>query len=236
MAHLPIGGPAGSLARLSGLAVERKIYANINNTNPILREDSPERRAVERLLAARSGQGHEFVMGGWHTLAAATPGPAPRDEFWNTFHFGPRAASYLAGAPLPRWPGGNAPWAAMSLTLTQTAIDGDAILRLDDQYIITATMNNWKRQPLQLWKVRRIDRAAGTHFDASEQPPALRPRETLGKFYAFARDRATGQLTGLGEHTWAAGQPLPLPVTAPALLAASIDAVVLIGVEVIPLL
>ena len=48
MAHLPIGGPTGSLARLSGLAVERKIYAHINNANPILREDSPERRAVER--------------------------------------------------------------------------------------------------------------------------------------------------------------------------------------------
>ena len=47
MAHLPIGGPGGSLARLAGLAVPRKIYTHINNTNPILPADSIERRAVE---------------------------------------------------------------------------------------------------------------------------------------------------------------------------------------------
>ncbi len=47
MGHLPIGGPGGSLAGLAGLAVPRKIYTHINNTNPILPLDSPERRAVE---------------------------------------------------------------------------------------------------------------------------------------------------------------------------------------------
>jgi pyrroloquinoline quinone biosynthesis protein B len=45
MAHLPIGGPSGSLAALAGLSA-RKIYIHINHTNPILREDSPERAAV----------------------------------------------------------------------------------------------------------------------------------------------------------------------------------------------
>ena len=48
MGHLPVGGPDGSLAALSGLPIERKIYIHINNTNPILIEDSPQRRAVER--------------------------------------------------------------------------------------------------------------------------------------------------------------------------------------------
>jgi pyrroloquinoline quinone biosynthesis protein B len=48
MAHLPIGGPAGSLARLAGLRAHRKIYTHINNTNPILLEDSVERRTVEQ--------------------------------------------------------------------------------------------------------------------------------------------------------------------------------------------
>lgn len=48
MAHIPVGGPAGSLARLSGLTADRKIYTHINNTNPILVEDTPERHAVER--------------------------------------------------------------------------------------------------------------------------------------------------------------------------------------------
>jgi pyrroloquinoline quinone biosynthesis protein B len=48
MGHLPIDGPDGSLARLAPLPVKRKIYIHINNTNPILLEDSPERRIVEQ--------------------------------------------------------------------------------------------------------------------------------------------------------------------------------------------
>ncbi|MGH3179357.1 MAG: pyrroloquinoline quinone biosynthesis protein PqqB [Streptosporangiaceae bacterium] len=48
MGHLPIDGPGGSLGQLSALPVERKIYIHINNTNPILLEDAPERRVVER--------------------------------------------------------------------------------------------------------------------------------------------------------------------------------------------
>ena len=48
MGHLPIDGSDGSLAPLAALSVERTIYIHINNTNPILLEDAPERRIVER--------------------------------------------------------------------------------------------------------------------------------------------------------------------------------------------
>ena len=48
MGHLPISGPGGSLEQLSPLPIERKIYIHINNTNPILLEDSPERRLTEQ--------------------------------------------------------------------------------------------------------------------------------------------------------------------------------------------
>jgi pyrroloquinoline quinone biosynthesis protein B len=48
MGHLPISGPGGSLGPLSVLPAEHKIYIHINNTNPILLEDAPERRIVER--------------------------------------------------------------------------------------------------------------------------------------------------------------------------------------------
>jgi pyrroloquinoline quinone biosynthesis protein B len=46
MAHLPVGGPEGSLAALAGVRATRRVYIHINNTNPILREDSAERAAV----------------------------------------------------------------------------------------------------------------------------------------------------------------------------------------------
>ena len=44
--HLPVSGPAGSMARLSRLRTPRKIYVHINNTNPMLDEDSEEYRLV----------------------------------------------------------------------------------------------------------------------------------------------------------------------------------------------
>jgi pyrroloquinoline quinone biosynthesis protein B len=48
MGHLPIGGPGGSLEQLAGLSVGRTVYTHVNNTNPILLEDAPERRVVEQ--------------------------------------------------------------------------------------------------------------------------------------------------------------------------------------------
>jgi pyrroloquinoline quinone biosynthesis protein B len=48
MAHVPVGGEAGSLARLAGIRASRRVFTHVNNTNPMLRSDSPERAAVER--------------------------------------------------------------------------------------------------------------------------------------------------------------------------------------------
>jgi pyrroloquinoline quinone biosynthesis protein B len=48
MAHLPIGGVGGSLEALGMLRAPLRIYIHLNNTNPVLREDSPERASVER--------------------------------------------------------------------------------------------------------------------------------------------------------------------------------------------
>ncbi|WP_316740844.1 pyrroloquinoline quinone biosynthesis protein PqqB [Streptomyces sp. MK7] len=47
MGHLPVGGPDGSLAQLPSLGVGRTVFVHMNNTNPILLEDTPERRTVE---------------------------------------------------------------------------------------------------------------------------------------------------------------------------------------------
>jgi len=48
MGHVPIDGPGGSLELLSPLPIDRKVYIHINNTNPILLEDSRERRLLDR--------------------------------------------------------------------------------------------------------------------------------------------------------------------------------------------
>jgi pyrroloquinoline quinone biosynthesis protein B len=48
MGHVPLSGPGGTLEVLAGLERPRKVLVHINNTNPILLEDSPEREAVVR--------------------------------------------------------------------------------------------------------------------------------------------------------------------------------------------
>ena len=48
MGHISMSGPQGSIAALAGLDVKRKVFVHINNSNPVLRDDSPERRAVEQ--------------------------------------------------------------------------------------------------------------------------------------------------------------------------------------------
>ena len=61
MGHLPIDGPDGGLARLSALRA-RKVYTHINNTNPILDEDSPERATLARAGWEVAEDGMELVL------------------------------------------------------------------------------------------------------------------------------------------------------------------------------
>jgi len=49
MGHLPVAGDHGSLIQLATLQIRRKIYIHINNTNPLLIENSTQRQAVESL-------------------------------------------------------------------------------------------------------------------------------------------------------------------------------------------
>jgi pyrroloquinoline quinone biosynthesis protein B len=62
MAHVPVGGPQGSLAALGATSGARRIYIHINNTNPLLREDSPERQAVDRQGWEVAYDGMEVVL------------------------------------------------------------------------------------------------------------------------------------------------------------------------------
>lgn len=48
MGHLPQSGPGGMIETLNGVPAARKILIHINNTNPILDEDSPERKILDQ--------------------------------------------------------------------------------------------------------------------------------------------------------------------------------------------
>jgi pyrroloquinoline quinone biosynthesis protein B len=47
MGHMSMSGDDGAIAGLRDLAIGRKIFVHINNTNPVLLEGSPERAAAE---------------------------------------------------------------------------------------------------------------------------------------------------------------------------------------------
>jgi pyrroloquinoline quinone biosynthesis protein B len=62
MGHVPVGGPDGSLAALSGCAIARKAYVHINNSNPLLVCGSPERCEVEAAGWLVAEDGMEFRL------------------------------------------------------------------------------------------------------------------------------------------------------------------------------
>jgi pyrroloquinoline quinone biosynthesis protein B len=62
MGHVPLSGPGGSLEVLAALEGPRKVLVHINNTNPILLEDSPERDEVVRAGVEVSYDGLEVEL------------------------------------------------------------------------------------------------------------------------------------------------------------------------------
>ncbi len=47
MGHMSMSGPDGTIAAFADLGVRRRVFVHINNTNPVLRPDSPERAEAE---------------------------------------------------------------------------------------------------------------------------------------------------------------------------------------------
>lgn len=62
MGHVSLDGPGGTLERLATLPVPRRVLVHINNSNPVLLEDSPERAVVEKT-------GVEIGTDGWEIQA-----------------------------------------------------------------------------------------------------------------------------------------------------------------------
>ena len=62
MGHLPIGGPGGSLEQMASLKGPRKIYIHINNTNPMLDEESPQHRQAREAGWEIAEDGWEFEL------------------------------------------------------------------------------------------------------------------------------------------------------------------------------
>jgi pyrroloquinoline quinone biosynthesis protein B len=62
MGHLSMSGQDGVIAAFRDLGIERKVFIHINNTNPVLLEDSPERAEAERAGWTIAYDGMELAL------------------------------------------------------------------------------------------------------------------------------------------------------------------------------
>jgi len=62
MGHISMSGETGSIASFQTLNVQRKLFLHINNSNPALMPDSPERQALRRAGWEIPADGTEIVL------------------------------------------------------------------------------------------------------------------------------------------------------------------------------
>ncbi len=62
MGHMSVSGPEGTLAAFEGLDVRRRVLLHINNSNPILLDDSPERAQAEAAGWSVAYDGMELTL------------------------------------------------------------------------------------------------------------------------------------------------------------------------------
>ena len=62
MGHISVSGPEGSIAAFAGLDVARKVFVHVNNSNPMILDDTPERAEAERARWIVAHDGMEIVL------------------------------------------------------------------------------------------------------------------------------------------------------------------------------
>jgi pyrroloquinoline quinone biosynthesis protein B len=62
MGHMSVSGPDGAMAAFAKLGVKRKVFIHMNNSNPVLLADSPERAAIEKAGWEAACDGMEIAL------------------------------------------------------------------------------------------------------------------------------------------------------------------------------
>jgi 4-amino-4-deoxy-L-arabinose transferase-like glycosyltransferase len=141
--------------------------------DPLYRADL-QRRAAERLLAARGPEGRLLWYGFWRTLHTGWAGLVPHDDFIGIFHFPEFAIPYFLDRnldPSPRrWPT-NPDKLALILE------DGDAVLSTSGRYFDALHLPPVREPPMQVWSVRRLGFRAESDVEfVAASDPRLRIR------------------------------------------------------------
>jgi hypothetical protein len=166
----------GAVIAIGGLWLAAALRVGLHQAwleeDPLYRADL-ERRAAEKLLAARGPEGRLLWHGFWRTLHTGWAGRLPHDEFFGIFHFPEFAIPYFLDRRIdpgpPRWPT-NPDKLALVLR------DGDAVLRTSDNYY-DARLVLRGEPPMEVWSARSLRfRAESAHEFVATADPGLRIR------------------------------------------------------------
>jgi hypothetical protein len=141
--------------------------------DPLYRADL-ERRAAEKLLAARGPEGRLLWFGFWRTLHTGWAGLVPHDDFLGIFHFPEFAIPYFLDRKLDPSP---RRWPANPDKLALILKDGDAVLHTSGVYYDALHLPPGAQPPMEVWSARRLGFRAESDVEfVAVTDPALRIR------------------------------------------------------------
>ena len=168
-----LGWPSRALAlsiaaALLAGALRVGVHQALLDEDPVYRADA-ERRAAERLLAARRGDGRLFWYGNWHTCARAGRGWSRTTSSSESSISRPslRAISWIAAST--RCPARRRRPDELALVLK----DGDAVLRTGGRAFDARHLPPADLPPMEVWSAQRLRfRAAARRSSCPTRTPA----------------------------------------------------------------
>jgi hypothetical protein len=214
---------AGALLLAAALRVG--VHQAILEEDPLYRADL-ERRAAEKMLAARGHDGRLLWYGPWATLHTRWAGRVlPQDEFFGIFHFSEFAISYFIDCEFDPAP---ARWPRDPDKLAQVLKDGDAVLRNSNSYG-DATSGPRFEPPMEVWSARRLRFRAESDLEFAAvghtglrirlqpdgQGGAISASPLSGRWQILVRSAPDARTRLAGSVTLAPGEPASLPLRSP---------------------
>jgi len=160
-------------AALLGSALQVGVHQALLDEDPVYRADA-ERRAAERLLEARRGDGRLLWYGNWHTLRTRWAGLVPHDEYMGIFHYPAFAAVYFLDRRIDPMP---EPLPTRASELALVLEDGDALLRAKGRAFNALQLPASDLPPMEVWYAQRLRfRARSAEEFVSDTDPSLQIR------------------------------------------------------------
>jgi hypothetical protein len=212
-------------ALLLAAALRVGVHQAVLEEDPLYRADL-ERRAAEKMLAARGPEGRLFWYGSWATLHTRWAGLVlPHDEFFGIFHFPEFAIPYFIDRELDPAP---ARWPRNPDKLALFLKGGDAVLRNSNSYRDAMSGPSYE-PPMEVWSAHSLrfraesdlefaavgDTGLRIRLQPDGQGGAISASPLDGRWQVLVRSAPDAARRLAGTVTLTPGVPGELPLRAP---------------------